>query len=90
MIPARSCWLGRSAELARTRSAPSDAELGDLLASASSRQVALLESLTPLRAGAKALSADELKALDQSWDKWRGEWVQRRRVFNKCVPSVYQ
>jgi 26S proteasome regulatory subunit (ATPase 3-interacting protein) len=43
--------------------------------------------LTPLRAGAKALSADELKALDQSWDKWRGEWVHRRRVYNKYILS---
>jgi hypothetical protein len=88
MVPACSCWLGYPAELARTRSAPSDAELADLLASATARQAALLESLTPLRAGAKALSADELKTLDQSWDKWRGEWVHRRRVFNKCVPSA--
>jgi 26S proteasome regulatory subunit (ATPase 3-interacting protein) len=87
MIPARSCWLGRSAELARTRSAPSDAELADLLTSACERQATLLESLTPLRAGAKALSADELKALDQSWDKWRGEWVHRRRVYNKYILS---
>jgi 26S proteasome regulatory subunit, ATPase 3, interacting protein len=56
-----------------------------LLAAATSEGSALFEALTPLRAGATALSEEELKALDRDWTKWRGEWVRRRKVFNACV-----
>jgi 26S proteasome regulatory subunit, ATPase 3, interacting protein len=68
-------------ELARVRHAPSDGELAQMLSVASEEETTLLNSLSPLRAGAPALSTEELKALDQSWEKWRSEWVRRRKVF---------
>jgi 26S proteasome regulatory subunit (ATPase 3-interacting protein) len=52
-----------------------------MLSAASEEQTTLLNSLSPLRAGVPVLSADDLKTLDQSWEKWRGEWFQRRRVY---------
>lgn len=46
-----------------------------------------MDHLEPLRSGASIVSADELAAIDREWIQWRGEWVRRKKIFNKYVLS---
>ncbi|KAI9456843.1 TBPIP-domain-containing protein [Lactarius psammicola] len=79
-----------SAELAKVRLAPTDAELAAQIGQAESKIAKLHAHLEPLRAGTPLVSAAELDALDADWTRWRAEWVRRRKVFYKCAfPHPY-
>ncbi|KAH9173724.1 TBPIP-domain-containing protein [Lactarius sanguifluus] len=70
-----------SAELAKMRLAPTDAELAAQIAQAESKIAKLRAHIEPLRDGTPLVSAAELDTLDADWIRWRAEWVRRRKVF---------
>ncbi|KAG8719979.1 hypothetical protein FRC08_001481 [Ceratobasidium sp. 394] len=71
-----------TAELAKIRAIPTDAEIETELADVQV-QIDLTENaLEPLRAGCQApVSEADLAKLDAEWMRWRNEWVARKKVF---------
>ncbi|TRM69233.1 Tat binding protein 1-interacting protein-domain-containing protein [Schizophyllum amplum] len=69
-------------ELAKIKSTPKDEELD--------MQITTMESLTKkaeahlktLRAGTTLVSAEDLAKIDAEWNKWRSEWIRRKKIFN--------
>ncbi|CAA7259151.1 unnamed protein product [Cyclocybe aegerita] len=41
----------------------------------------MMASLQPLRSGAPPVSAEERARVYADWEKWRPEWIKRRKVF---------
>ncbi|KAI0260423.1 TBPIP-domain-containing protein [Gloeopeniophorella convolvens] len=70
-----------SAELAKIKNAPTDAELTLQIEEAESKCAKLREHLEPLRSGTPLVSAAELDFLDAEWVQWRAEWLRRRKVY---------
>ncbi|KIJ51533.1 hypothetical protein M422DRAFT_224227 [Sphaerobolus stellatus SS14] len=68
-------------ELSQLRSSPSDAELETRLNEAEKTIQLFKGQLEPLRSGQPMITAEELAQLDVDWQKWRGEWVSRRKIF---------
>ncbi|EPQ52957.1 TBPIP-domain-containing protein [Gloeophyllum trabeum ATCC 11539] len=71
-----------SAELAKLKSTPTDAELATLIDEvAAAVRIQSYRHLEPLRSGTPLVSAAEIAQLDADWVKWRMEWVRRRKIF---------
>ncbi|KAL6301153.1 TBPIP-domain-containing protein [Sparassis latifolia] len=70
-----------SAELARLKNAPTDVELAVELNDASNATAKARARLEPLRSGAPLISAEDVARLDAEWNKWRNEWVRRKKIF---------
>lgn len=70
-----------SIDLTRIRSTPSDEDLDAQLVAAEKTIKRLLENLTPLRKGVPLISVEDMALIDADWEKWRPEWVRRRKVF---------
>lgn len=45
--------------------------------------------LEPLRSGSTLVSAEDLALLDKDWEKWRAEWIRRRKIFRTYVSSSH-
>ncbi|CAE6488217.1 hypothetical protein RSOLAG22IIIB_05400 [Rhizoctonia solani] len=70
-----------TAELAKTKSSPTDDEL-ERMVQESEKQIELLtRTLAPLRTGQAPVSESDLARLDADWVRWRSEWVNRKKVF---------
>ncbi|KXN87350.1 GTP-binding protein rho2 [Leucoagaricus sp. SymC.cos] len=75
-----------SAELARLKSSPTNAEINARVAEITNMINQARERLEPLRQGAPPVSSEELAELEKEWTRWRGEWVRRRKLFTeKCA-----
>ncbi|KAG9316169.1 TBPIP-domain-containing protein [Chiua virens] len=72
---------GLQSELNKLKSTPTDSELGVQVEEAKQTIAHLLARLAPLRNGVPLISSDDLAQLDTEWNKWRPEWVRRKRVF---------
>jgi len=71
-----------TAELAKIKSTPTDAELSAQLEEAAATVKKTIARLEPLRSGAPPISAEDLAQLDAEWIKHRNDWVRRRKIFN--------
>ncbi|KAI0312723.1 TBPIP-domain-containing protein [Amylostereum chailletii] len=72
-----------SAELAKLRAAPTDADLALQIEETETSVKNMLPRLGPLRSGVQPVSTAALARLDADWTKWRAEWVRRRKVFKE-------
>lgn len=79
------CQLRGSAELARIKTAPSDAEVTLQIAHVSEQMSKTSRLLEPLRQGAPMISKEEKAQIEADWAKWRSEWIRRKRIFNAFV-----
>ncbi|KAF8995489.1 TBPIP-domain-containing protein [Cyathus striatus] len=71
-----------TADLAKLKVTPTDTDLDQQIAQAQTSIATAQNRLKPLRSGAPVASAEELLKLDAEWNKWRTEWVRRRKIFN--------
>ncbi|KAG6331255.1 hypothetical protein ID866_7834 [Astraeus odoratus] len=72
---------GGHRQLAKVRCTPTDDELRAQLVEAEETVRRLQESLAPLRSGKPLISNEDMAQIDADWEKWRAEWVRRRKVF---------
>ncbi|KAI0955560.1 hypothetical protein AcV7_006191 [Taiwanofungus camphoratus] len=70
-----------SAELAKLRNTPTDAELAIELDQATAVIAKARDRLRPLQSGTPLVCAAELAQLDTDWTKWRAEWMRRKKIF---------
>ncbi|KAH7106228.1 TBPIP-domain-containing protein [Auriculariales sp. MPI-PUGE-AT-0066] len=70
-------------DLVKIRSTPTDDDLRVGIVDAKMQNEEFELKLAGLRTGAAPVSEEELAALDAEWDKWRGEWVRRKKVWKE-------
>ncbi|KJA20011.1 hypothetical protein HYPSUDRAFT_68780 [Hypholoma sublateritium FD-334 SS-4] len=68
-------------ELAKIKATPTDDELDNQIAGVKASISQAAKTLEPLRSGAPPISAAQLEQIYADWNKWRPEWVRRRKVF---------
>ncbi|KDQ58518.1 hypothetical protein JAAARDRAFT_155030 [Jaapia argillacea MUCL 33604] len=70
-----------STELNKLKSTPTDDEIASQVAELQLAISTARKHLEPLRSGTPLISASELEMLGIQWNKWRNEWMRRKKVF---------
>ncbi|EAU91536.2 hypothetical protein CC1G_02025 [Coprinopsis cinerea okayama7 len=72
---------GLSSELTKAKSSLTNEELSAQIENLETENAQIHSRLLPLRQGAQPISPEELQQLQTDWEKWKTEWVRRRKVF---------
>ncbi|THU89388.1 TBPIP-domain-containing protein, partial [Dendrothele bispora CBS 962.96] len=70
-----------SNELSKIKSTPTNDEIGNQIDELGATIAKRNQVLAPLRSGASLVSAEDIAQIDADWNKWRTEWVMRKKVF---------
>lgn len=70
-----------SAELGKLKSTPTDAELESRIKGTQAAINAALSRLEPLRSGTPIISPEDREQVQAEWQKWRAEWMRRKKVL---------
>ncbi|KAF8170311.1 TBPIP-domain-containing protein [Mycena galopus ATCC 62051] len=72
-----------SSELAKLKSTPTDAGLDAQISEITEAIKKAETQLQPLRSGAPLISAKDLEQVEAEWEKWRAQWVRRKKIFTE-------